>query len=159
LELIDGDALYRTLLQRYSRNPKGWSFAVAPAARHGFYDAFVGGPGESWQLKLDTIFKPSPIVMGARMENGVADPAALSPFPFGFRKIAAGHAPMLQGDLLGFLASTAPVAPRAGSSYVEGPYVFAGQGAIRLTESQEKLDERLSSELLRLVRQKYPSYG
>jgi hypothetical protein len=164
MELIEGDALYRALLRRYSRNPTGWSFAVAPAASHGFFDAFVGGPDESWQLKLDTIFKPSPIVLGAKVEGGLSNRASISPLPFGFRKITPEGAMRLQADpgntnnLLAFLASTRPVAPRAGGSYVEGPYLFADR-AVKMTETQEKLDEKLSSQVLSLVRRRYPSYG
>jgi len=164
MELIEGEALYRALMRQYSKKPTGWSFAVAPAASHGFFDAFVGSPGGSWQLKLDTIFKPSPIVMGARIEDLVPSPASISALPFGFRTVTPEKAMQLQAgssdakNLLAFLASTRPVAPRAGGSYVEGPYLFADR-AMKLTEPQEKLDEKLSSQVLSLVRRRYPSYG
>ncbi|HEV2390208.1 MAG TPA: hypothetical protein VGS04_05735, partial [Nitrososphaerales archaeon] len=66
MEIFEGDTLYRMLLQRYSKNPRGWSFTVSPSSSGGFFDARVGGPEESWHLKLDTIYKPSPFVLGAK---------------------------------------------------------------------------------------------
>jgi hypothetical protein len=167
MEILEGDALYRALLQRYSRNPNGWSFTVSQSPNNGFFDALVGGPDESWQLKLDTIFKPSPFVLGARTD---LDPtrASRSPIPFGFRTIHPSEAPALldgsaqgMGRLLAFLSAADPVAPREGASYLQGPVVFAppGRAAASMGREQQRIDSHLSSEMLRLVRRKYPSYG
>ena len=69
MELLSGEALSKYLLEKYSRNPKGWNFTIAPAAKDNFFDALVSGPEENWQLKIDSIFKPSPIVLGAKVED------------------------------------------------------------------------------------------
>jgi hypothetical protein len=167
MEILEGDELYRILLQRYSKNPRGWSFTVSQSPNNGFFDALVGGPDESWQLKLDTIFKPSPFVLGARTDP---DPSKTphSPISYGFRKVDPVEASTLLdgsaqglGRLLSFLSSASPVAPREGTSYLQGPVVFAGPGhAVHPGgREQERIDGRLSSEMLRLVRRKYPSYG
>ena len=51
MELLSGEALSKYLLEKYSRNPKGWNFTIAPAAKDNFFDALVSGPEENWQLE------------------------------------------------------------------------------------------------------------
>ncbi|MDA4117584.1 MAG: hypothetical protein OK455_04490 [Thaumarchaeota archaeon] len=166
MEILEGETLYRTLLQRYSRNPEGWSFTISRSASNGFFDAFVGAPDDSWHLKLDTIFKPSPFVLGAKVEVDQSKVRPLSPLSFGFRKIRPSEAPALQDDspegmrrLLAILSSSRPVVPSNSGSYVQGPFVFTNHGAMgAMNGDQEKVDQKLSQELLKLVRQRYPSY-
>jgi hypothetical protein len=166
MEILEGDALHRTLLQRYSKNPRGWSFTVSPSPSNGFFDALVGCPDESWHLKLDTIFKPSPFVLGAKTDQDLSE-RALAPLSFGFRKVNPQDAPALLDDsqegmsrLLAFLGSVNPVAPTALGSYIQGPYVFTSRGgaAGAMTREQQRVDSRLSDEMLKLVRRRYPSY-
>lgn len=166
MEILEGDALYRALLERYSKSPRGWSFTVSPSPRNGFFDAVVAGPEESWRLKLDTIFKPSPLVLGAKTDQDVSRdaPSALS---FGFRRVDPRGAPWLlddspegMGRLLAFLGSVSPVAPTSPGSYIQGPYLYSnrGQPAASMTREQQHADGRLSAEMLKLVRRRYPSY-
>jgi len=166
MEILEGEALYRTLLQRYSKNPRGWSFTISPSPLSGFFDARVGGPDESWHLKLDTIYKPSPFVLGARTDQDLSknSPAPLS---FGFRKVSPQEAPALLDDsqdgmdrLLAFLSSVNPVAPTGPGSYIQGPYVYTtrGKAAGSMTRQQQTIDSRLSDEMRKLVRRRYPSY-
>jgi len=166
LEILEGDALYRTLLQRYSKNPRGWSFTVSQSPNNGFFDALVAGPEDSWQLKLDTVFKPSPFVLGSRTDQGEVS-GRRAPISFGFRRIDPAEAPALldgssQGmnKLLGFLQSVNPVAPTGRGNYIQGPFVFAGPGEVgrSLTGEQQNVDRRLSEEMLKLVRRRYPNY-
>jgi hypothetical protein len=166
LEILEGEALYRMLLQRYSKNPRGWSFTISPSPSNGFFDARVGGPEESWHLKLDTIYKPSPFVLGAKTDQDLSknSPAPLS---FGFRRVNPKEAPSLLNDsqegmdrLLAFLSTVSPVAPTGPGSYIQGPYVFTSRGnaAGSMTREQESVDSRLSEEMRKLVRRRYPSY-
>jgi len=165
MEIIQGDALYRLLLQRYSKDPRGWSFTISPSASDGFFDARVGSPDESWHLKLDTIYKPSPFVLGAKTaQDSTKGPA--SPLSFGFRRVDPQEAPVLLGDsqqgmsaLLAFLSTVAPVAPTGPGSYIQGPYLFTNRRpAASMTREQRSVDSRLSDEMRRLVRSRYPSY-
>jgi hypothetical protein len=167
MEILEGDALYKTLFQRYSKNPNGWSFTFSKAPTNGFFDAFVSGPDDSWRLKLDTIFKPSPFVLGAKIDMDQSKLQPLSPFPFGFRRLGTRDASALLEDqsgdmnrLLSFLGSSRPVAPTAGGSYIQGPFIFANRKAIGapMTNAQENVDAKLSQELLKVVRRRYPSY-
>ena len=166
MEILEGEAMYRTLLQRYSKNPRGWSFTISPSSRDGFFDARVGGPEESWHLKLDTIFKPSPFVLGARTDQDLSR-GPLAPLSFGFRRVSPQQAPGLLDDspegmsrLLAFLSSINPVAPTGPGSYIQGPYVYASRGpsAQSVTRDQRTVDSRLSDEMRKLVRRRYPSY-
>lgn len=125
MEILEGAALYRILLERYSKNPSGWSFTISPSARNGFFDARVGSPEESWHLKLDTIFKPSPFVLGAKTDQGPANRPP-PPISFGFRRVDPNEAPRLLEDspegfgrLLAYLSTVNTVAPAAPGSYLQ----------------------------------------
>lgn len=166
MEILEGEALLRTLLQRYSKNPRGWTFTISPSPSSSFFDAHVGSPNESWHLKLDTIYKPSPFVLGAKTDQDLSKGLA-SPLSFGFRKVDAQTAPTLLGDsqeemagLLAFLSTVNPVAPTAPGSYIQGPYVLASRGkpAGSMTREQQSVDSRLSDEMRKLVRRRYSSY-
>ncbi len=166
MEILEGEALYLALLQRYAKRPDGWSFTVSRSPDSGFFDALVGGPDEAWQLKLDTIYKPSPFVLGARTDR---DPSknSLSPISFGFRRVEPQRAPsLLDGSpegmsrLLAFLRTASPVAPTGGGSYIQGPVIFtsADQVGVSATREQQTVDRRLSEEMTKLIRRRYPSY-
>jgi hypothetical protein len=167
MEILEGDALYRVLLQRYSQNPRGWSFTISPSLNNGFFDARVGSPDESWHLKLDTIFKPSPFVLGAKTDQDQSKRPPAAPLSFGFRRVNPQEAPALLDDspegmdrLLAFLSSVSPVAPTGPGNYIQGPFLFSGRGqpAASMTREQQSIDSRLSDEMLKLVRRRYPSY-
>jgi hypothetical protein len=166
MEILEGDALHRTLVQRYSKNPRGWSFTISPSPNNGFFDALVGSPGESWRLKLDTIFKPSPFVLGARTDQDLSK-SPPTPLSFGFRRVdpqaASGILDDSQegvGRLLAFLSTVNPVAPTGPGNYIQGPFVFTSRGTAvgSMTREQKSLDSRLSDEMRKLVRRRYPSY-
>jgi hypothetical protein len=165
MEILEGDALYRVLLQSYSKNPRGWSFTVSPSPG-GFFDARLGGPDESWHLKLDTIYKPSPFVLGAKTDQDLSG-SSPAPLSFGFRRVDPQEAPaLLEGShegmdrLLAFLSAVNPVAPTVPGSYIQGPYVFTSRGreAGSMTREQQGVDSRLSDEMRKLVRRRYPGY-
>lgn len=167
MELLEGRGLRSSILERYSRNPKGWSFVVSPS-KSGFFDATVSGPEGAWMLKVDSIFKPLPIVIGSRAEGPFRGPGA--PFPYGYRKLPHDLALRAMGgearpprdealrELLSVLGSE-PVVPVEGKSYAEGPLVLTGPEGVSLSESQRKVDARLSSEMRRLLKLRYPAYG
>jgi len=169
MEVLDGDVLYDLIFKRYSRDQHGWSFIVSPAASHGFFDALVANGEESWQLKFDTLFKPSPLVLGASVDSEKpARGARANAFSFGFRELqqpwlerlgAQEEGVAMPGQLAALLASMKPVVPRPGRAYAQGPFVLSGRTSLALTQSQLDVDARLSSEMLRLVRNRYPGYG
>ncbi len=183
MEILEGKALTRLLLERYSKNPSNWHFAVSPSGRSdGFFDALVSSPSESWHIKLDSIFKPSPIMLGTKVE---VDDAKLrkfsSPVSYGYRSLSEDvllkilstfeeqrprptttrkGAARATNSIEGILGGIEPVAPVSGGSYAEGPFIFTKEKVIGgLSSGQEQLDDKLSSELRRLLRNRYQSYG
>jgi len=168
MEILEGRALMRRIMESYSRDPKGWSFMVSPSPGSAFFDATVSGPDAAWMLKIDTLFKPSPIIIGSAAEALTSKPQ--EPFPYGYRELPPGLAlqimetegggPSLSArrQLLSVLKSE-PVVPESGGSYAEGPLVLAAPSRLNLSESQREVDAKLASEMRRLLRIRYPAYG
>jgi hypothetical protein len=169
MKLLEGESLRRHLLESYSKNPKGWSFVISPSGKHGFCDAVVSGSDGTWMLKMDSIFKPSPIVLGSPID----DSPKLKPagtFPYGYRNLppelilqmlrGEGYPPgdKAAANFLSLLKSET-VVPEEGRPYAEGPFVFTSKGNVGLSESQRDLDMKLASEMQRLLRTRYPAYG
>jgi len=168
MEILRGTALSKYLLEKYARNPKGWNFTIGPAAKDNFFDALVSGPEENWQLKIDSIFKPNPAVLGAQVDSRSKKlPASLFP-SYGYRKLdpevvlkvlSEQEEGKSDDSLEKLIASLEPTTPVPGSSYAQGPFVLTNQKFLELSDNQKKLDDRLSSELRSLLREKYIGYG
>lgn len=169
MEFLRGSTLFRHLLEQYSKNPAGWHFTIGPSPRDNFFDGIVSGPNEAWQLKLDSIFKPSPIVMGAKMD---ATPNQSANLPsYGYRKLepeilfrllkeVSEESDSLKSATLDrILGSLNPVVPQNNASYAEGPVVFSNKKILGMSDSQKSLDERLAAEVKRMLRESYPGYG
>jgi hypothetical protein len=171
MELMRGNALFRHLLDQYSRKPLGWNFTIGRSPRDSFFDGLVSGPEEAWQIKLDSIFKPTPIVLGAKLDTGIANPLGTNFPSYGYRKLQPEVMLKLfkeiyeesnQGaatNLDHLLGSLSPVAPVKGGSYAEGPVVFTNGKVIGPSPIQKTLDERLSAEIRKMLRESYPGYG
>jgi len=173
MEYLEGRILSKHLLERYSRNPRGWSFTLAPSQKYGFFDAIVSNQDEAWLLKMDTIFKPTPIMLGVRTEVDFGKANSLDTIPWGYRKLEPKAALELLRTLndtsegnrndgimlnLARVMGSRPVVPEVGKSYAQGPFVFTSPGTIKFSEEQKALDEKLSSEVQKLLGNKYPSY-
>ena len=165
MEVLEGLALRKQMLGSYSKDPKGWSFVVSPS-RSGIYDATVSGPDGAWMLKIDSVFKPSPIVIGSPAETFPIGPGRR--FPYGYRNLPPDLALQVLGGevsrestLAGLLSllKSEPVVPEVGGSYAEGPLVLTGPREVTLSESQKEIDSRPASEMRRLLKLRYPAYG
>jgi hypothetical protein len=169
MKLLEGESLRRHLLESYSKNPKGWSFVISPSEKHGFCDAVVSGSDGTWMLKIDSIFKPTPIVLGSPTEDSPELKPA-GPFPYGYRNLppelilqmlrGEGNPPRDKAAANFFsLLRSETVVPEEGRPYAEGPFVFTGKRNLDLSERQRDLDMKLASEMQRLLRTRYPAYG
>jgi len=168
MEILEGSELKRRMLESYARDPKGWSFTVSPSTSSGFFDATVAGPDGAWMLKIDSLFKPTPMVIGSPADSLHRRPQG--PFPYGYRGLPPELALQLMGGeteiqsgplrrrLLSVLRSE-PVVPEKGGSYAEGPLVITGPGSVSLSDKQREVDAKLASEMRRLLRLRYPAYG
>jgi hypothetical protein len=179
VELLEGKALSKLLLERYSKNPEGWSFTLFPPAKDdsGFFGAFVGSPDEIWQLKIDSVFKPNPLMLGAKVDSNFQKSMDFGTIPYGYRRIDQKVAFELLKTLARaqdsnesdparerlifdrILRPLKPVVPVTGGSYAEGPFVLTDRASIGITDEQKKLEDRLSLELRRLMRNRYQGYG
>lgn len=178
VEFLEGKVLSKYLLDKYSKNPNGWSFTLFPPAKedNGFYGAFVEGPDETWQLKIDSVFKPSPLMLGAKADVDAGKLANLGTIPYGYRRLdrkvafellrALYHSSSNEGEMLRdrfvidrILRPIKPVAPVQGESYAEGPFVLTDRSSLMITPGQKQLEDRLSVELRKLIRNRYSSYG
>lgn len=172
MEFLEGKALSRHLMERYIHDPRGWNFAIAPARSHGFFDGLFSSPDEAWHVKLDTIFKPNPLTLGVRTESGLGKVRIPDSTPFGYRKLdprlamevlrmmeAGGEMSSGEINLGALLRSIEPTVPVPGESYAEGPFVYTNERVINFTDQEKSVDDRLASELLKLLRNRYPSYG
>jgi len=168
MEFLEGDRLRRHILEDYSKNPKGWSFMISPS-KSGFFDAVVSGPEGTWILKIDSLFKPLPLLLGSPAETAPGLKRA-SPFSYGYRKLPPGFVlQMLGGESRGrrdetvanflSLLRSETVVPEEGRSYAQGPFVLTTPEKVGLSEGQKELDEKLTSEMRRLMRARYPAYG
>ena len=173
MEILEGRVLSKHLLERYSKNPRGWGFTMFPSPKEdtGFFGGLVSGPDEVWQLKVDSIFKPNPMMLGAKVDVDASKVAKFGTLPYGYRKLdqkaiisllnamndsEEEGPPINIGQILNRIE---PVVPREGEPYAEGPFVLTERGNIRLTDKQKDLENRLSSELRKLMRNRYQSYG
>ena len=60
------DLLMKEIWKKYNEDSMGWHVLVGRSSK-GYYDVFVTNPKELWQIKLETIYRPNPIGLGARI--------------------------------------------------------------------------------------------
>jgi hypothetical protein len=180
VELLEGKALSKHLLGKYSKNPNGWSFTLFPPSKddNGFFGGFVGSPDEVWQIKIDSIFKPNPLMLGVRLDSHLENRLDFGTMAYGYRRIdrkvafellkilakadesGTTSGPVRDQLLLDrILRPLKPVVPVSGESYAEGPFVLTDRTNLGITNEQKELEDRLSSELRKLMRNRYSSYG
>jgi len=146
---------------------------VMPAKKYGFFDCLFSNPDEAWHIKLDSLFKPNPFVLGTKLQSVPRRAAASSSASFGYRRLEPNLALELLGNmgddddeaaprssnLLSVLRSIEPTVPRPGENYAEGPFVYTHQNVFAFSDEHKSVEETLTSELLKLMRNRYPSYG
>ncbi|HYY66426.1 MAG TPA: hypothetical protein VE622_04795 [Nitrososphaeraceae archaeon] len=182
MEILEGKVLAKYLFEKYSLNPKNWNFIVSTSSpRSGFFDATVSNTDEVWQLKIDSIYKPLPIVLGTkvdldstkieeRLRNGN------NTVPFGYRKLETPlimnifkklteeqepNSPKLDVNsyLNTILGSLETVRPISGEDYAYGPFIFTERNSANSNEYQKQIADKLAFKLRDNLRKMYSSYG
>jgi hypothetical protein len=186
MEILQDNVLARYLFDKYSANPKNWKFIISASSSTGdFFDATVSNPEEAWQLKIDSIYKPSPLVLGAKLDIDSAkldNRIAYSSIPFGYRKLDSPiimnilerladqddsssqrpiKDPVFRGmnNINSVLGSLETVRPEKGKSYAYGPLVFTARNPVSSDNYQKEVADRLASRLRDSLRRRYSSYG
>jgi hypothetical protein len=173
LDILEGNNLASNLFQRYSANARNWKFVVSVSQMNGnFYDAIVSNPNEVWQLKIDSIYKPKPLIVGAKVD---VDPVKFndnSHMPFGYRKLDTEKIGKflssmdenedtngISSYISSLLSSSEPEVPTPNNSYAYGPFLFTQKNPIKVDEYQKNISEKLASRLKDKLRLLYSSYG
>ena len=183
MEFLQDGSLARYLFDRYSANPKNWKFIISTSPiRDNFFDAIISNPNEIWQIKVDSIYKPVPMVIGTKIDidnskiekdlNQTSNSAQ-----FGYRKLEPNLIMKMLKNLSeeqennaikdtatnitlnSILSSIEPVKPTKGSNYLYGPFLFTDKNIIKSNEYQKNISEKLSSKMRENIRNKYSSYG
>lgn len=179
MEILQDNKLAKYLFEKYSSNPKNWNFLISTIPlRDGFFDATVSNVDEVWQLKIDSIYKPVPMILGAkvdldatRIERNNNSPA------FGYRKlepsfmmnilkkltqeqqINANKEADINNYINSALGSLDTVTPVTGGNYAYGPFVFTERNPVSFNEYQKQVSEKLALQLRDNLRNRYSSYG
>lgn len=173
MDILEGNNLATNLFERYSANSRNWKFVVSVSQQNGnFYDAIVSNPNEVWQLKIDSIYKPNPLIIGTKVD---VDPLRFNDnthMPFGYRKldpkkigkilsnISENEDTSALSSYIGSLiSSTKPEVPSPNNSYAYGPFLFTHKSPIKVDEYQRKISDKLANRLNEKLRLLYSSYG
>lgn len=173
MDILEGNNLATNLFERYSANSRNWKFVVSVSQQNGnFYDAIVSNPNEVWQLKIDSIYKPNPLIIGTKVD---VDPLRFNDnthMPFGYRKldpkkigkilsnISENEDTSALSSYIGSLiSSTKPEVPSPNNSYAYGPFLFTQKNPIKVDEYQSKISDKLANRLNEKLRLLYSSYG
>ena len=173
MDILEGNNLASNIFQRYSANARNWKFVVSVSQMNGnFYDAIVSNPNEVWQLKIDSIYKPNPMIVGAKVD---VDPVKFndnSHMPFGYRKLDPEKigkflssmdenedANGISSYISSLIASSEPEVPTPKNSYAYGPFLFTQKNPIKVDEYQKKISDKLASRLKDKLQLLYSSYG
>lgn len=180
MEILQEGELAQYLFNRYSSNPKNWNFIISVSPiRDSFFDAIISNSDEVWQLKIDSIYKPYPIIMGAKVDNDFSklEKRIDNTTPFGYRNLETNKIMNFLKDLTekqnsnsikeievnrhlhSLLSSIEPVKPVVGKDYLYGPFLFTEKRLTNFDKNNEKVSEKISSKMREKLRTKYSSYG
>src|ERR1044072_8341842 len=91
MDVLEEQDLTTYLFNKYSLNQRKWNFIISTSqVNNSFFDAIVSNPDEVWQLKIDSIYKPNPVIMGTKIETDSSIiEKKLNTTEFGYRKLEA----------------------------------------------------------------------
>lgn len=144
----------------------------------GFFDATISNFDEVWQIKVDSIYKPVPIIIGTKVDADVTRVyKQIESAPFGYRKIdpdsilkillrtvddETDNAKPIERprtNLVNILNSIEPVIPSQQGSYAYGPFAFSNTSPLMKNDQQKNVSEKLSRKLRQILKDRYSLYG
>ena len=181
MEILQDRNLAKYLFEKYTSNPKNWNFIISTSSlQDGFFDATISNTDEVWQLKIDSIYKPLPLVIGTKVDldsTKIEKRINNNPLPFGYRKLEQPTIMNILKNLTeeqnmntvkesdgnaylnSILGSLETVRPVSGKNYVYGPVIFTKRNPINSNEYQKQVAEKLTFKLRDNLRNRYSSYG
>ncbi|MGE3860004.1 MAG: hypothetical protein AB7F53_08450 [Nitrososphaeraceae archaeon] len=178
MEILEEHDLATYLFNKYSLNQRKWNFIISTSqVNNSFFDAIVSNPDEVWQLKIDSIYKPNPLIMGTKIEaDSSIIEKKLNTTEFGYRKLEADllwkfirniskdqnhdsiNTTNVNIRLNSLLSSLEPVKPIKGHNYLYGPFIFTEKRMTKFDNRQDEISEKLSYRMNDNIRRKYSLY-
>ena len=150
---------FEELTRKYNKNPKGWMMAAGHDDR-GYFDIFVSNPNEVWQVKVDSIYKPTPVGLGMKVGGKAEARKVLSDKEpsFGFRPVSENLIESIvnnrEEDMSSVLSQILKVEPMR-LSEIRSPVIAGGPighgDKFRLSKKQAEMDLELRKNLKRLM--------
>lgn len=182
MEILEDKILAQYIFRKYSNNPKNWNFIISTnTINDGFFDATITSPDEAWQLKIDSIYKPIPIITGTKIDidfTKTQKSLEQDAVPFGYRKIdppmlmdffkkitqeqemiSKKNTNYLNKELNSFLGSLEPTVPVRGTDYLYGPFLFTNKSILEKNSYYKDISEKLTTNLKKKIKDRYPGYG
>jgi len=172
LEILEGNTLAKCLFEKYSANSDQWKFQISVQEKHNsFFDAIVSSPDEVWQLKIDSIYKPAPLIIGAKVDlEPTKFRSDVDQVSFGYRRLDTIKLEKILTDPNGgmrdlnmylgsLLRSTSPEIPKPENNYAYGPFVFTSSNLTNVDKCQKEVSDKLANSLRDKLRSLYSSYG
>jgi hypothetical protein len=175
LEILEGSTLAKSLLKKYSANVRDWNFQISVREKHdNFFDAIVTNPEEVWQLKIDSIYKPTPLILGTKIDlEPVKFKKDENQVSFGYRKIDAYKLQRMllnmqepqkmvnprHESLTSWLNYAEPEIPKPDNNYVYGPFIYTSNDLTSVDKHQKLISDKLANRLRTTLRSLYSGYG
>lgn len=164
----------------YQEDPEGWGFWISESGN--YFNVYLTQGNKAYFLKLDSIFTPKPVGIGAEIELE-EDQLSENNLPsFGFRKFTSEEVKNFLRSLPSppkskkefgetvkeidkkvkktlMEKSTGPFGPlkEPGEMALLGPYIRKNPLSY-VSKKQEELDKKLDRELKEISQREYPSY-
>jgi len=160
----------KKIFEEYEDEPQGWRIFIGqfPNDEH-FLNIIVAGPQKIRQLKLESAYKPNPLVVCKEIDEypktktlyfGLR-PLREETLRKVFRAVSRKDSPAL----FEIFKSVFSAAPIAYSEFADKEIPVGLQGPVMrgpleyISEKQQRLDAKLNAELKRVVRREYSMYG
>ena len=157
--------------RKYNKNPSDWNISIGKDPNSGYGDIFISNPVNIWQIKIDSLYKPSPYGLGTKLgqTKDFSDLISSNSPSFGFRPLLPSHLKRLQrsverekpiNQIVNEILSTKPVSINqlGKSNYLMGPILHSPfQGYV--SDSQKQLDRKLKRSLDDLLLSKGIGYN
>jgi hypothetical protein len=68
MDILKGNEVWEEIVKKYNKKPSLWH-TLEYKSPSGFYDLLIFNPENTYLLKKDTVYKPSPLVIGMRLDE------------------------------------------------------------------------------------------
>ena len=158
------DAVMAEILKLYDKNPLGWKILIGRDDA-GYGSILIQTPEGLWEIKVDSLWKPNPIGLGAKIDKVGALEQIVGESPhFGFRPVPKDYIKMLKealenhkpiDDIIKSILSQKPAAINTlrNSGVLSGPVIYRPEIPF-ISDKQVELDVLLRRNLNTMLNRK-----